>query len=93
MHFRAVDAADVPRLTALVATVAGSHAGLRMTGGKKIVELRPDVRWDKGRALEWMLAAGTGADTSALPIYVGDDETDEDAFRAHPLERRRRGRR
>ena len=81
VHFRAVDAHDVPRLTTLVTTVARSHAGLRMTGGKKIVELRPDVPWDKGRALEWILAEATGEDTSVLPVYLGDDETDEDAFR------------
>ena len=80
VHFRAVDARDVPRLKALVATVAESHGGLRMTGGKKILELRPDVDWDKGRALEWILTTATGEDTTVLPVYVGDDETDEDAF-------------
>lgn len=37
--------------------------------------------WDKGRALAHLLGA-LGLDTAAdvLPIYIGDDRTDEDAF-------------
>ena len=65
---RAVDAALARR------------AGLRKTGGKMIFELRPDVAWDKGRAVLWLVEELGLQD--ALPVYVGDDETDEDAFRA-----------
>jgi trehalose-6-phosphatase len=32
-----------------------AHAGLRKKGGKKIFELQPDVPWDKGRAVLWLL--------------------------------------
>jgi len=56
------------------------HPGLRKTGGKMIFELRPDVDWDKGRAVQWLIAE-LGLE-AALPVYVGDDLTDEDAFRA-----------
>jgi trehalose-phosphatase len=43
-------------------------------------ELRPDIPWDKGRAVLWLLERmETG---EAAPVYVGDDETDRDAFRA-----------
>jgi trehalose 6-phosphate phosphatase len=59
-----------------------------MTTGREIVELRPDADWDKGRTLRWIVdqlpePGGAGA---WLPIYVGDDITDEDAFDAvrHP---------
>jgi len=56
------------------------HTGLRRTGGKKIYELRPDVDWDKGHAVLWLIEAlGLQA---CLPVYIGDDLTDEDAFRA-----------
>ena len=82
VHHRATDPADVPRLESLVAVVARAATGLRMTGGKQIFELRPDVDWDKGRALQWVLGQATGGDRSVLPVYVGDDETDEDAFRS-----------
>ena len=46
-----------------------------------MVELRPDIDWDKGTALAWIRdrISGTGR---ALPIYIGDDLTDEDAFDA-----------
>jgi alpha,alpha-trehalase len=64
-----------------VETVAKHHPELRITGGKKIFELRPAVDWDKGQAVVWLLESlALGEDT--VPIYIGDDETDEDAFRA-----------
>jgi trehalose 6-phosphate phosphatase len=90
VHFRLVDERDLPRIEAAVEAIAaaGGDAGgagghrWRRTGGKKVLELRPDVAWDKGRALRWLLDR-LGLDTpEAVPLYVGDDETDEDAFAA-----------
>jgi len=53
---------------------------IRVTGGKKVIELRPNVDWNKGRAVEWILEREPFAST--CPIYIGDDETDRDGFRA-----------
>jgi trehalose-phosphatase len=54
--------------------------GLRVTEGKKVFEVRPDVDWDKGRATRFLLDAV--AEGAPLPaIFIGDDRTDEDAFR------------
>lgn len=62
--------------------VAGRHPGLALHHGKQVHELRPAAEWDKGRALERLLEH-MGLDRSrARPVYVGDDVTDEDAFRA-----------
>jgi trehalose-phosphatase len=80
VHFRRARAADVPAVEAAVDRALARHAGLRKTGGKKIFELRPDVDWDKGRAVLWLIAE-LGLE-AALPVYIGDDLTDEDAFRA-----------
>ena len=80
VHFRAADPSVEPRLEELVRHEADAHPELRMAGGKKIFELRPAADWDKGKALEWVLSAATDDDASVLPIYIGDDETDEDAL-------------
>jgi len=81
VHDRAVDdPAQRERLADIVEEVGRSHDELRSTGGKRIHELRPDIDWDKGRAIEMLLAELDAEDR--VPIYVGDDLTDEDGFRA-----------
>ncbi|MCG3177260.1 MAG: Trehalose-phosphate phosphatase [Candidatus Omnitrophica bacterium] len=45
--------------------------------GKQVLEVRPDVRWDKGRAAE-RLYKSVRADRA---LVCGDDRTDEDMFR------------
>jgi trehalose 6-phosphate phosphatase len=56
---------------------------IKVTQGKKVYEIRPPVDWDKGKAIAWLTAKcrevrGRGG---ALPIYLGDDLTDEDGFK------------
>jgi len=81
-HFRQVDDARVPDVEAAVDRALRAHAGLRKTGGKRIFELRPDVAWDKGRAL-WSLFDRAGlVRGDVLAVFIGDDVTDEDAFAA-----------
>jgi trehalose/maltose hydrolase-like predicted phosphorylase len=46
-----------------------------------LVELRPDLDWDKGTTLAW-IRDRIDPSGSLLPIYIGDDLTDEDAFEA-----------
>ena len=80
IHFRLAREEDLPRIERIVDAVASRHPGLRKAHGKKLFELRPDLDWDKGQALLWMMdALGLSA---AVPLYLGDDLTDEDAFRA-----------
>jgi alpha,alpha-trehalase len=80
VHNRQVRDASVPELEAAVAEVAARHAGLRVTGGKRISEVRPDIDWDKGRALRWLLKALNLDGADVVPMFIGDDETDEDAL-------------
>jgi alpha,alpha-trehalase len=82
VHYRNVADEDVPGVEAAVRDVLARHDRLRMSGGKKVFELRPDIEWDKGRAVLWLLdALGLDGD-DVVPFYLGDDVTDEDAFRA-----------
>lgn len=57
---------------------------VRVTSGKEVLEVRPPVRWTKGTMVRWLLARQRGLhpEERILPIYVGDDLTDEDAFLA-----------
>ena len=82
LHYRHVPAPHVDRLRHAVDAAAASFPQLRKIYGKKVVELRPDVPWDKGRAVLWILEALGLAGGDVLPIYFGDDVTDADAFRA-----------
>jgi trehalose-6-phosphatase len=52
--------------------------------GKAVVEIQPAVKWDKGEAVHWIvdhMRLGRPA-PDIFPVYIGDDETDEEAFRA-----------
>ena len=80
VHFRRADIKDVPSVEAIVDTIAAQTQGLRKTGGKMIFELRPDIDWDKGKALQWILMQLGMDGDNVCPIYIGDDLTDEDAF-------------
>jgi alpha,alpha-trehalase len=82
VHYRQVAEADIGRLTARVKEVHSHYPRLRRTGGKKLFELRPDLDWDKGRALRWLLSELALDRSDVQPFYLGDDISDEDAFRA-----------
>jgi alpha,alpha-trehalase len=82
VHYRSVNENDVPEVTRVVETVAARHRSLRRMNGKKVYELLPSIEWDKGKAMMW-LSDTLGLDRNSVrPIYIGDDTTDEDAFRA-----------
>jgi len=50
-----------------------------MTSGKMVLDIRPNVDFHKGDAVKEILK--TVPSPGLLPIYLGDDQTDEDAFR------------
>ena len=77
-HYRLVDAHRAPVVEEAVAAVARRYPGLRREQGKKVFELRPDVAWNKGSAVAWLIEA-LSLDPGAA-VYIGDDETDEHAF-------------
>jgi len=81
-HYRNVNENDVAKVEQAVGEVATRHRELRRINGKKVYELLPDVAWDKGKAVLWLLETLGLERGNIRPIYIGDDRTDEDAFRA-----------
>src|SRR5690606_31191938 len=82
VHYRMVDEARVPEVERIVDDVLADRPELRKGAGKKVFELRPAMEWDKGRAVLWLLEALGLDKPDVVPLYIGDDVTDEDAFRA-----------
>jgi trehalose-phosphatase len=82
VHFRNVPEARVPEIEPIVDGVKQHHPDLRRSGGKKIFELQPRIDWHKGRAVLWLLDTLPIDPAGVLPLYLGDDLTDEDAFEA-----------
>src|SRR3954470_17428126 len=80
-HYRSVNENEVFRVAQAVDAVAARHCQLRRMHGKKVCELLPDIDWHKGKAMLWLLETLGFYGTNALAIYIGDDRTDEDAFR------------
>jgi alpha,alpha-trehalase len=82
IHYRLVDPANVPDIEEAVDKINSLHKDLRKAYGKKVFELQPNMDWHKGKALLYLLEALGLNNEKVLPIYIGDDVTDEDAFRA-----------
>jgi trehalose 6-phosphate phosphatase len=81
-HYRNAARDRVGEVSAAV-RAAGRRDALRVTTGREVIELRPDIDWDKGKTLRWVIDHLQQAGSESLvPIYLGDDITDEDAFDA-----------
>ncbi|QBQ56538.1 trehalose-phosphatase [Nitrosococcus wardiae] len=81
IHYRNVAEAQLGTVGRIVDLALEKHTGLHKSDGKKVYDLQPDVAWDKGQALLWLLDKLKLNRPDVLPLYIGDDITDEDAFR------------
>jgi trehalose-phosphatase len=82
VHWRRVAPARVALLRRRAAGVLRpweARGRIRLTRGKRVLEVRPPAAWDKGAAVSWLLRKQRGPVTA---WYVGDDRTDESAFQA-----------
>lgn len=79
IHYRQVPLKETPNLirTALK-TISEYDSKLVVTKGKKVIEVRPPVKWGKGNAVSKILEVNGKQN---LAICIGDDETDEDVFK------------
>jgi len=86
VHYRLVKNVETDTIKNIIQQdieTAGLSDNVKITHGKKVYEIRPNVHWHKGMAVKLIIekySGGTGQD-SFLPVYVGDDLTDEDAFK------------
>ncbi|MDD3087455.1 MAG: trehalose-phosphatase [Candidatus Omnitrophica bacterium] len=57
---------------------------IKIRCGKKVLEAGLPIEWDKGKIVLWLLSRQKFImkDKNVTAIYIGDDTTDEDAFRA-----------
>jgi len=83
IHFRRASPNRLPEIHNIVQVALSPVIDLfQVTQGWEVFEIRPRVNWHKGLAVRWIREA-LGR-RNALPLYIGDDLTDEDAFRALP---------
>jgi trehalose 6-phosphate phosphatase len=83
VHYRLVDAPAQPFVKTAVNTLLADYADqLKVTPGKMVYEIQPKVDWDKGKAVQYLRQSLHVDDGRFVSLYLGDDITDEDAFRA-----------
>lgn len=88
VHYRLVTQEKVKSLKKIFEKTVKPYiasGAVRVGRGKKVLEIMPNVDWDKGKAAQWIIEA-VDPDGKLTPVYIGDDQTDEDAFLA--LEKR-----
>lgn len=82
VHYRQVDDPDIDKVRKVVENTERDHDELKLSGGKKIFELAPAIDWHKGKALRWILEMLGLDKPGVVPLYIGDDLTDEHAFKS-----------
>jgi trehalose-phosphatase len=87
IHYRLVDKKDLPAFEKIISEVTNPYTvrdKIKVNSGKKVYEIKPPVKGNKGKVILWLLARQQfiSGEKNVLPIYIGDDITDEDAFKA-----------
>lgn len=82
VHWRLASEEVRKHAYAIVRTAVAQYPRLQLSSGKCVWELRPKEGWKKGDAIKYLMARLRLAPEDV--IYMGDDLTDEDAFRALP---------
>jgi trehalose 6-phosphate phosphatase len=82
-HYRLVSEEERPKVKEVVDGLLAAHPDeLKVTPGKMVYELQPKIEWDKGKAVLYLLEALELDRDDVVPLYLGDDVTDEHAFEA-----------
>lgn len=82
VHYRKVlNITDLQFIEKVVREMVQEHNELRILLGKKVFEILPNIDWDKGKAVKWIMNALNIPWQPTTVFYLGDDTTDEYAFR------------
>ncbi|MEE8464851.1 MAG: trehalose-phosphatase [Dehalococcoidia bacterium] len=82
VHFRNVPDSYAAQVESTVAGATAPYVAagqMKITRGKKVIEVRPNLDWGKGKAVEKIRDY---CGDSPLPVFFGDDQTDEEGFAA-----------
>ncbi len=80
VHYRNVADDQVEEVKSITEEILNEYPQLKEGLGKKIIELKPNLDWHKGKAVLWLMNELDLNKPDIVPLYIGDDITDEDAF-------------
>ncbi|KAM7270785.1 hypothetical protein ACFE04_029999 [Oxalis oulophora] len=76
IHYRHVKEDMYKDIASCVLAIVRDYPELKIAHGRKVLEVRPKFEWNKGSAVEFMRGK------KSIPVFIGDDVTDEDAFKS-----------
>ncbi len=80
IHYRLIPEEELTPFFKKIDQLKKKFPKLQVKEGKKVVEFLPNITWDKGKALLWLLEVMQLEGSDVCPLFIGDDITDEDAF-------------
>ena len=80
VHYRQAPVEEESNIKQRVNKLVENYPGIVQGKGKKVIEIKPNVYWHKGKALNHLLGVLNDKNEPSYVIYIGDDITDEDAF-------------
>mgnify|MGYP006286323549 FL=1 len=83
IHYRNAPRGAYKEIVERVNTIIGGDRDFKKGRGKKLLEVKPALQWHKGKAVEWIMdKLNFSWPNEYIPLFIGDDVTDEDAFKA-----------